>query len=209
MKKYLFPAIAVLMILTVILSTQAQPAAGQAGQGRGAAAGGGMGGGRGGGMGGGRGMTGPVQRPDKAARLASIEEIEKQIAALRATIQKAPATDPNISSLEGEKQETFMAQYTEENDAINQIVQTINTLRPTAGGRGGRGGRGGTAGGLTAEVITELVDLAKQDKAPKLVTRLEALAKEVEAAGARGGGMMGGGRGGGFTLPEGGFQYED
>jgi hypothetical protein len=198
MKKYVFSAIVVLTILTITISTAT---AGGAGGGRGGAAGG-MGGG---GMGGGRGAAGggmpavSMQRPNKTARLASIAEIEKQIAALRTAIQKAPATDPCIPQLQPEALTTFTAQYNEESTALTQIVTAINTLR--AGGRGG-------AGSLTTEVIAELTKLATEEKATKLVSRLEAVAKETTAQAGRGGGM-GGGRGGTFTPPAGGFKYND
>lgn len=196
MKNFLFSAFVAVMILTVSFCTQAQPAAGP----------GGGAGGMGGGMGG-RGMTVNVLRPDKNTRLASITELEKQIAALKTSIQKAPSADPNISTLTGEKLAAFTTQYDEENNAINQIVTTINTIRPAAGGRGGRGG--GATGGLTADVIAELTKLAQEEKATKLAARLEALAKETTATPARGG-MGGGARGGNREPPiPGGFQWID
>ncbi len=145
-KKYLFTAIVVMTIITIIVSMAS------AGGGR-RAGGAGMGGGAGSSMGGGAGGRGGMaavstQRPDKAARLTAIADIEKQIAALRAAIQKAPATDPNVSTLTGEKLTTFTALYIEENDAINLIVTSLNTIRPVAGGAGGAGGaRGGQRGG--------------------------------------------------------------
>jgi hypothetical protein len=214
-KKYLFTVIVVMTILTITLSmASAGGGRGAAGGGRGAA-GAGMGGGMGGGAGGRGGMAAAsTQRPDKAARLSAIADIEKQIAALRAAIQKAPATDPNVSTLTGEKLTTFTALYNEENDAINLIVTSLNTIRPVAGGAGGAGGarggqRGGAAGGaLTTEVITELTKLAQDEKATKLAARLDALAKEAAAVPARGTGG-GGGRGGNYTPPPGGFQYND
>jgi hypothetical protein len=175
MKRVIFTSSVVVLIMALTLC--GQPAGG----------GGGMGGNRGGGM----AAAASTRRPDKAARLASIAEIEKQIATLRAAIQKAPATDPCIPQLQDEALSTFTTQYTEESNAVNQIAQTINTLRVTAAA-GGRGGRGGGGGGLTAEVLTELTKLAQGENATKLAARLEALAKEAAAAPARGGGGGGG-----------------
>ncbi len=197
MKKCLFPAIILLLVLTVTLCTQAQPAASQD---PGSAAGGGMGGGQG--M-----MAAATQRPDKTDRLASIAELEKQIAALKTAIQKAPSTDPCIPQLQGDALTTFTAQYNEENTAINAIVRILNTIRPAAGAAGGRGGRGG----LTTDVIAELTKIAQEEKAAKLTLRLEALAKEAAAAPARGGmgGGMGGGRGSSVPSIPGGFQWID
>ncbi len=185
--KCLFPVVIVLMILSVVLCTQTQPVMGA-----------GAGGGRGGGMGGGRGGRGTAavtQRPDKATRLASIVEIEKQLAALKTAIQKAPANDPCIAQLQGEASTTFATQYSEESDAITQIVTALNSIRPVAGGFGG--GRGGMMGGvgLTTEQITELTTLAKEDKATKLTAKLNALAKEAASQAAAAASRGGGGRG--------------
>jgi hypothetical protein len=239
MKKYLFGVVVVItMILAVTLSIQAQPPAGAGaggamgggpGGGMGGGPGGGMGGGPGGGMGmggmgmggmdmGGMGMgmgMGPTQRPDKTARLKALDDLKKQVDALKAAIQKASDTDPCIAKLEGDGRTKFETQYNEERDALTQIVTTLNTIRPPVGGgmmmfmMMGRGG----VGGLTSEQITELTTIAKGEKAPKTVAKLEALAKEAEAAASRGGmgggmmggGMMGGGMMGGGAPPAGGF----
>ena len=100
MKKYVFVAIAVIAVTAVTLSLNAQPAGGGGGMGGfGGGAGGGFGGGGFGGgmMGGGRGARGPVVRPDKAARLASIAELEKQVATLKAAVEKAPDKDTEVT----------------------------------------------------------------------------------------------------------------
>lgn len=167
-----FSVVGMLMLSMTVVAQEAPAGRGRAGAPGGRGAGMGMGMGRG-------GMAAPTPRPDKAARLEAIAELERQIAELKALIQKAPATDPNISNLTGEEQTNFTAQYTEESTALNQIITTINSLRPSAGG--GRGGRGGSAtGGLTTSVVTELIKLATEDRATKLVTRLEALVKQIE-----------------------------
>lgn len=158
------------------------------------------------GMGGmGRGMR-IGQRPTKEERLASVKELEKQVAALKAAIEKAPDKDPNVANLEGANLTKFMDVYASESNAINVIQETISSLSSTNAGLGSRGVMGS---GLTSEVISELITLAKQDKAAKLTLRLEALAKEAEASSNRGGGMMGGRRGTSYTPPEGGFKYND
>ena len=146
------------------------------------------------------------QRPTKAERLASVKEIEKQIAALKIAIEKAPDRDPNIATLENANLTKFMDVYTTESDAINTIQKTLSSLSATGAGSGSRGGAGS---GLTSAAISELLNLAKQEKAAKLTNRLEALSKEVQAPASRGGGMMGGQRGGNYTPPEGGFKYND
>jgi predicted peptidase len=128
-----------------------------------------------------------TQRPDKAARLVTITEIEKQIAALKTSIQKSAPTDPCISQIQGEALTTFTNQYFEENNAINQIVTTINSLRSNA--TGSSGGRGGisTGSSLTIDQISELTKLAQEDKATKLIAHLDAIAKQTQAAASRGG----------------------
>jgi len=169
---------------------------GGAGGGAGGMGGGGgmMGGGMGGGMmGGGRGARGPVQRPDKAARLASLKTLETQIATLKAAIDKAPDKDPNVATLQGDALTKFMDVYTPESEAVNAIQQTLAAMRGGAGG--GRGGMGGAS----ADVLSELRVLANGEKASKTVARIDALIKEAQnapARGNRGGGMMGGGAGG-------------
>jgi endonuclease/exonuclease/phosphatase family metal-dependent hydrolase len=145
------------------------------------------------------GMAAVVQRPNQAARLAAISEIENQISTLKASIEKAPETDPNIATLSGDNLAAFTNQYAEERNAINQIAQTINNLRPTAPGRGGFAG---SAGGLTSEFLIELASLAKSDNAEKLTSRLESLSKETQLTTARGGTGRGGAIGNqGITRP--------
>ena len=146
------------------------------------------------------------RRPTRAERLASVKELEKQIAALKVAIEKAPDKDPNIANLEGANLTKFMDVYTPENNAINAIQETLSSLSSINVGLGSRGGMGS---GLTSSVISELLALAKQEKAAKLTSRLEALAKEAEASSSRRGGMMGGRRGTSYTPPEGGFKYND
>jgi hypothetical protein len=198
MKKYVFAIVAITVSLALVWSAFGQPAASGGGGDRGAG-GGGMGG-MGGGMGGMGGMRGgPVERPAKADRLKSVAELTKQITALKAAIDKAPDKDPNIAKLEGDARTKFVEQYTTESEAINAIQQTLSTMRPAGGGRGG----------LTTELISELLGLAKQDKASKLTARLEALAKEAQTSAARGGRGGGTGGRGRFTPPEGGFKYND
>lgn len=172
MKKYIISAVVVLVALTLVFSAFGQPTGDNA-AGRGRR--GGMGMDQMGGM-----RSGPMgrtmQRPAREERLAAIKALEKQIAALKAAIDKAPATDPNIATLEGDALTKFMAQYTEENAAVNAIQQTLGTMR-------GRGGRGGAS----ADVLSELRVLAQQEKASKTVARLDALIKEEQTrAGRRG-----------------------
>ena len=196
MKKYLISATAIFVVLALVLSVSGQPAGGGGG-GRGQG-GGGFGGGMGmgGGMGGRGGMRRAVERPDRAARLDAIKQLETQITALKAAIEKAPAKDPNIANLEGEALTKFMDVYTPESDAINAIQQTLSTLR----GGGARGGRGG---GASEDVLSELRVLAQKEKATKTVARLDALIQEAQnrtnrrGAGGFGGGQFGGGQGGG------------
>jgi predicted peptidase len=160
-------------VLTICVFAQGQPAAG-------AAAAIGI-----------RGAAGTAtvstQRPDRVSRLVTITEIEKQIAALKTAIQKSPATDPCIAQLQGEALSTFTNQYNDENNAINQIVTALNSLRPSAAG--GRGSRGGISigSGITTDRIAELKKLAQDEKATKLIERLDALTKEAQDAAARGG----------------------
>jgi len=219
MKKFVFAAVAVLSVMLLTLCLNAQPAGGGMG-GFGGGAGGGFGGGGGGmgGFGGGagggmgmRGARGPVQRPDKAARLASIAELEKQIATLKEAIQKAPAKDTEVTA---ESDEATIQKATEERqaetDAIAAIQTTLGALRGQAAAGGGRGGRGGFGGGASTDVLSELRVIAKDEKATKTIAKLDALIKEAlttggargnrggrgGGAGMMGGGMMGGGAGG-------------
>ena len=177
MKKYIISSIAVLVTLALVWSAFGQPGGGGA-----------AGGGRRGGMG---QMGRARQRPTREERLAAIKTLEKQIAALKTAIDKAPATDPNIATLEGDALTKFMAQYTEESTAVNDVQQTLSTLS-------GRGGRGGfRLGGLSEDVLSELRVLAQKEKASKTVARLDALIKEEQTrAERRGAGGRGAGRGG-------------
>lgn len=185
MKKYIIPALVVLVAFTLVLSAFGQPAGGDAAGGR-----------RGGGMGQMGGMRGGMmgrarQRPDREERLAAIKELEKQIAALKAEIEKSPASDPNIANLEGDARTKFMAQYTEESNSVNAIQQTLATIT----GRGGRGGRGGFSffGGGT-DTLSELRVLANKEKASKTVARLDELIQQEQTRASRRG-QMGGGQG--------------
>ncbi len=201
MNKYFVLIVAIILFLAIDCSLFGQPSSG---------AGGGFGGGQVGleGMGGsmmgsgmGRGMR-IEKRPTKEERLASVKELEKQVAALKEAIEKSPEKDPNIAKLEGSNLTKFMDVYAPESDAINNIQKTLSSL-----GSASASGRAGTS--LTSAVISELLTLAKQEEAAKLTLRLEVLAKEAEASSNRGGGMMGGRRGTSYTIPEGGFKYND
>jgi hypothetical protein len=86
MKKHLFLAIAVTLILIAALFAQAQPPAGQAGQGQGAAPGAASGGVRGGMMGG-RGGSLNVTSIN-----AAIKNIDEQLAALKKAVEGAEAS---------------------------------------------------------------------------------------------------------------------
>lgn len=151
-----------------------------------------------------RGARSVITRPGKDARLASIKEIETQIAALKAVIEKAPDKDPNIAALEGTALTDAIQAMQPENDAITAIQTALASLRgnaPAAAGRGGMGGtRGGMGGNITpsADVLSELRVLANDEKATQTVARLDTLIKEAQtqAGGARGGMGMGMGMGG-------------
>jgi hypothetical protein len=170
MKKYIFSAMVVLVALTLVLSAFGQPGGGDAAGGRRGGMGQ-MGSMRGGMMGRAR------QRPDREERLAAIKELEKQIAALKAEIEKSPASDPNIATLEGEARTKFMAQYTEERNAISAIQQTLATIT----GRGGRGGRGGFSFfGGGEDTLAELRVLANKEKASKTVARIDELIQQEQ-----------------------------
>jgi len=169
--------------------------------------GGGRGGAGGGGGAGGRGGPGAAQvpqRPSRQQRMAAVEAFEKQVATLRTQIEKAPSVDPNVASLSGSALTAFMDVYAPESNTINEMARTLTTLSgvnvPAAGGRGGAamGGMMGGSGGLTADTLTELLALAKQDNASKLTARLETISQQVVAAGGGRGGAAGaaGGRGG-------------
>jgi hypothetical protein len=186
MRKYLISTVAIFVVLALVWSVSGQPAGG-------GARGGGMGGMDFGGVGGRGGMRRGLrvrERPDRAARLEAVKELEKQIATLKAAIEKAPATDPNIANLEGDALTKFMDVYTPESNAINAIQQTLSALR--GGGRGGRGG------GASEDVLSEIRVLAQKEKATKTVARLDALIKEAQnRASRRGAGGFGGAPGGG------------
>ena len=190
MKKYIISAAVVLMSVVLVWSAFGQPAGGNdaGGNRRGGAGMNRMGGTRGGMMGRAR------QRPSREERLADIKTLEKQIAALKAAIEKAPATDPNIANLEGDALTKFMAQYTDESNAINSIQETLGNMRGLSSG-----GRGGFRfGGPSEDVLSELRVLAQQEKASKTVSRLDALIKEEQTRASRRGnrGAGGGGQGG-------------
>lgn len=185
MKKYIISAAVVLVSMVLVWSAVGQPAGGNAAGGnrRGGAGMDRMGGMRGGMMGRAR------QRPSREERLADIKTLEKQIVALKAAIDKAPATDPNIANLEGDALTKFMTQYTEESNAINAIQETLSNIR-------GGGGRGGFRfGGPSEDVLSELRVLAQQEKAPKTVARLDVLIKEEQTRAARRGTRGAGGQG--------------
>ncbi|MBN2183028.1 MAG: hypothetical protein JW715_14045 [Sedimentisphaerales bacterium] len=182
MKRYIFGTVAVLVALTLVWSAFGQPAGGGGGFGQG----GGQGRGGFGQMQGMRGMGRARQRPSREERLAAIKTLETQIAALKKEIEKAPATDPNVANLEGDARTTFMAQYTEESNAVNAIQQTLATIT----GRGARGGRSafGMFGG-GADTLSELRVLANKEKATKTVARLDELIQEEQTRANRRGQM--------------------
>ncbi|MBN1972405.1 MAG: hypothetical protein JW787_02105 [Sedimentisphaerales bacterium] len=217
MKKFVFTAIAVVAVMALTPGLFAQPGAGGAG----GAPGGGMGGfggmdfggmgGPGGGMMGGMGMMMMMPRPEKAARVASVKELEKQIAALKEAVNKAPDKDPNLVTIKDPDLTKFMDTFTVESDAINKIQATLTAMTRVPGeAPGGMGGMMGMMGmmgrgGPTSEVLTELKGLAQTDKATKTSARIDALIKEAQQReemmqnmGGMGGGMMGGGMGGGM-----------
>jgi hypothetical protein len=128
----------------------------------------------------------PRQRPSREERLAAIKTLEKQIVALKVEIEKAPASDPNIAALEGDARTKFMAQYTEESNAMNSILQTLATLSGR-GGRGGRGGFGFFRG--DPDTLSELRVLANSEKAAKTVARLDELIQQEQTRASRRGQM--------------------
>ncbi len=184
MKKFVFSTIAAVAILSIALCLNAQPA------------GGGMGGAGGGMMGGGAGMMGGGARglrarPEKAARLASVKELDKQVAALKAAIEKGPDKDPNLVTIKDADLTKFMDTYTVESNAINTIQATLTSLQRVAGAGAGMGRMG--AGGPTEAVLTELAALAKDEKATKTAARIDALIQQAQQAATRGGGAGAGG----------------
>ncbi|MBN2590522.1 MAG: hypothetical protein JXA96_11730 [Sedimentisphaerales bacterium] len=200
MKKFVFTAIAIIAVFSVALYIDAQPAGGGGmggGMGFGAGGGGGMMGG-----GGGRGARGLRARPEKAARLTAVKELEKQVAALKAAVEKAPATDPNLVTIKDTDLTKFMDTYTVESNAINTIQATLASLS----GTGARGGMGRNTGAPTEEILTELSTLAKDEKATKTAARIAALIEQAQQRATRGagGGMMGGGAGAGGGMGRGG-----
>ena len=153
--------------------------------------------GAGGRTGGQRGFRGPVARPDKAARLASVKNLETQLAALKAAVEKAPDKDPNLATLDQEALTQAIAAMQPEMDAITAIQTTLESLRGSSTGGGGRGGMAGMfgMGGMSSDdTLSELRVLANSEKATKTVERIDTLIKEAlsPAGGRRGGGMMGG-----------------
>jgi hydroxyacylglutathione hydrolase len=172
LRKVLFVCVVASVCLMTVAVAQNAPAAGGGRGGAGAAGRGGAGGGMGTG---GRGAAAvSTRRPDKAARLASIAEIEKQIEALRAAIQKAPAADPLIQELEGDALTSFTTQYTEESTAVNAIASSLNAMHPVAS----VGAR--SVNGITIAMVTELKKLAQEDKAAKLTARLDTLTTLIQ-----------------------------
>ncbi|MBN2588263.1 MAG: HEAT repeat domain-containing protein [Sedimentisphaerales bacterium] len=144
-----------------------------------------------------------ITRPEKDARLASVKEIQTQIAALKAAIEKAPDKDPDIANLEGTALTEAIEAMQPETDAINAIQAALASLRAdaAAGGRGARGGMRGMNNTPSEDVLSELRVIANSEKAAKTVARLDALIKQAQtqAGGARGGMNfqgMGGARGG-------------
>ena len=135
-----------------------------------------------------------IVRPDREARLASIEELETQLAALKAAIENSPEKDPDFSTLEGEELTQIMESYNAENQAIYSIQQTVTTLRDGSAGGGMRGGmRGGMGMGtrVSADILTELHELADDEKATKTAERIEALIEETQSQNNRRGGFGG------------------
>ncbi|MBN1972407.1 MAG: hypothetical protein JW787_02115 [Sedimentisphaerales bacterium] len=202
MKKFVLATVAVIAVMSLTLCLDAQPAGGGAGGGGGMGMGGGMGGMGGGGMMGGgmgmgtRGARGPVVRPDKAARVALIKDLEKQLTTLKAAVDKAPDKDTAVTAESDQAtMDKATAERQAETDAITAIQTTLASLRGAAA-TGGRGMMGG--GGASADVLSELRVLASAEKASKTVARLDALIKEAQTrTGARGTGRgQGQGRGG-------------
>jgi len=200
MKKFVFATIAVIAVFSIALCLDAQPAGGGMG-----GAGGGMGGfgGAGGGMGMGAGMMGGGRggaravrpRPEKAARLAAVAELEKEVAALKAAVEKAPAKDPNLATIKDADLTKFMDAYTVESNEINKIQATLTSMQRTAAGAGMGMARMG-AGAPSEEVLTELSDLAKGENATKTAARIAELIQAAQQRGNRGGaGGAGGGAG--------------
>ncbi len=146
-----------------------------------------------------RGARSVITRPSKEARLASLKEIETQIAALKAAIEKAPDKDPNLATLEETARTAAIQAMQPENDAITAIQTALASLRGNAPAAAGRGGMGGNTA-VSADVLSELRVLANDEKAAQTVARLDTLIREAQTqtGGARGGmGMgMGGARGG-------------
>lgn len=181
MKKFFISTVVVMVALTVVWSAFGQPPGDNPGGRRG-----GMG--QMGDMRGGRMMGRAMQRPNREERLAAIKTLEKQIVALKAEIEKAPVSDPNIAALEGDARTKFMAQYTEESNAVNAIQQTLAALTGR-GGRGGRGGFGFFRGG--PDTLSELRVLANSEKAAKTVARLDELIQQERTRASRRGQMGG------------------
>jgi uncharacterized protein with FMN-binding domain len=124
---------------------------------------------------GGMGAGQVTELPGRQAGLAAVEALEKQVAALKAQIEKSPAVDPNIAGLQGAALTEFMNVYAPEIYIMNQIQQAFSSLTGNA-----ISGTGNTSG-LTTATLTELISLAKQDNAAKLTSRLEAIAKQIQS----------------------------
>jgi HEAT repeat protein len=140
----------------------------------------------------------PVVRPDRAARLNLIKDLDTQLTELREAIEKAPAEDPDFSTLQGEELTEAMEYYTTENDAITAIQQTLASLRGiSSSGRGGMGFMGSTG---PEDVLSELRVLARSVNATKTVESLDTLIKEAQTqtSGRGGFGSFGGAGGGNF-----------
>jgi hypothetical protein len=233
MKKSVFAAMVVTMMLTVTLCLLAQLPAGQgqgqppAGQGRGLAP---AGQGRGqapggqarGGQQGGRGQV------NAAAVNAAVTEIEKQLAALKKAMEGAQmmpgrgGQDTQKAVMGGSRggggaAQAMMAQNQQRSQAVQAaaaaIADQVLVLK-------------GTQAQIEQEdAIAELVsivDVANREKATSTVTLTQSIIDTRQKTfaektaklgiGPRGGGMMGGmmgGRGGSYTPPPGGFKYND
>jgi len=137
-----------------------------------------------------------TERPAKDKRLAAVKELDKQVAALKAAVDKAPAKDPNLVTIKDADLTTFMNSYTVESVAIDAIQATLTTLRGTPAGMGGMMMNFGRMGGPSEDVLKELNTLAKDEKATKTTARIDALIKEAQDNAARMQEMMGGMGGG-------------
>jgi enterochelin esterase-like enzyme len=136
---------------------------------------------------GGRGGAAAPQvlpRPSRQERLTAINNLEKQVATLKAAIEKAPAADPNIAALQGNALTAFMDVYAPESNTISEMSKILASIRGTTAS---------ARGVLTTEVLTELSGLAKQDNAAKLTAMLGEMGKAAQAAATARGGRGGAG----------------